>query len=108
MDSTDLVREYYRAIDAGDYDDLTDILAPGFTHERPDRTIEGRTTFVGFVREDRPATDTTHIVDAIYEGPGGVAVRGRLLGDNGTEWFEFVDAFSVADGVIARLRTFTR
>lgn len=108
MDARDLARAYYRAIDDGDYDALADILAPGFVHERPDRTIEGRETFARFMREDRPMTDTTHEVDAIYTGPGGVAVQGRLLRADGTESFAFVDAFAVDDGALARLRTYTR
>lgn len=108
MDEADPVREYYRAIDDGDYDALADILAAGFVHERPDRTIEGRERFVRFMREDRPETDTTHEVDGIYTGAGGVAVQGRLLRRDGTESFAFVDVFVVTDGALARLRTFTR
>jgi ketosteroid isomerase-like protein len=103
-----LAREYYRAIDAGAYDTLGELLAPGFVQERGDRRLEGRETFVRFMREERPVTDTTHDVEAVYDGPEGVAVRGRLLNPDGSEWFEFVDAFDVADGRLARLRTFTR
>ena len=42
MDGPDAAREYYRAIDEGDYAALSDLIADGFVHGRPDRTIEGR------------------------------------------------------------------
>lgn len=107
MDGPALAREYYRAIDADDYDALADVLAPEFVHYRSDMTVDGRERFVAFMREDRPVTDTAHEVDAVYTGPDGVAVRGRLLYADGTEWFEFIDAFRVADGTLVELRTFT-
>jgi ketosteroid isomerase-like protein len=102
----DLARTYYHAIDAGDYDALADVLAPEFVHERPDRTFDGRDRFVAFVRDDRPRTDTEHAIDELYDGAGGVAVRGRLLGSDGDELFAFVDAFEVADGALVRLTTY--
>jgi ketosteroid isomerase-like protein len=113
-------RTYYRTIDEGAYDDLEALLAPDFVHERPDRTLEGRDRFVRFMREERPRTDTTHAVDAVFReqqadagrgadspGDGEAAVRGRLRGD-GEDLFGFVDVFSVSDGDVARLRTYTR
>ena len=60
---------YYEAIDAGDYDRLRALLAPGFVQRRPDRTFDGRESFVRFMREERPRTDTDHVVDAV--GVGG-------------------------------------
>lgn len=108
MNGPALAREYYRAIDADDYDALADVLAPEFVHYRSDMTLDGRERFVAFMREDRPVTDTTHEIDAVYTGPGGVAVRGRLLRVDGTEWFAFLDVFRVGDGVLTELRTFTR
>jgi ketosteroid isomerase-like protein len=128
MDAATLAREYYRAIDEADYDALADLLAPGFVHERPDRTLDGRERFVRFMREERPATDTTHELDAVYLSAGavdaandadaddatgtdgdatGVAARGRLLRADGSEWFRFVDAFAVEGGRIAGLTTYT-
>jgi ketosteroid isomerase-like protein len=103
-----LAREYYRAIDDGDYDALVDLLAPQFVHDRPDRTIEGRERFVRFMREERPETDTSHEVDAVYRDSGSVAVEGRLLRADGSEWFGFVDVFAVADGAAIELTTYTR
>ncbi|WP_324760141.1 nuclear transport factor 2 family protein [Haloarcula montana] len=109
MKPTDLVRAYYRAIDAGEYEDLADLLAEGFVHDRPDRTLDGRDRFVRFMREERPQTDTTHVLDQVYEpvdGEGAVAVRGRLEGADGDVLFGFVDVFT-ADGEITRLHTYT-
>lgn len=61
-----VVRGYYEAIDAKNYERLADLLAPNIVHERPDRTIEGRETLVGFMRDDRPNKDTSHEVEAVY------------------------------------------
>ncbi|EMA57218.1 nuclear transport factor 2 family protein [Halorubrum lipolyticum] len=100
-----LVRAYYDALDAGEYDRLAALLAPDFVQQRPDRTFEGRDRFVAFMRDERPMTDTSHAVDAVYpEGPG-VAVQGRLLDADGDELFAFVDVFSVADGRLSALET---
>jgi len=121
--SLDAVRAYYAALDAGDYDRLADLLAPGFVQRRPDRTFEGREAFVRFMREERPRTDTEHAVDALYrrtDGEAGAAdgrpatgedaevvARGRLLTADGAELVAFADAFVVADGRLRSLRTYT-
>jgi len=105
-DPARLARAYYDALDAGEYDRLRDLLVPDFVQRRPDRTFEGRDRFVAFMRDERPMTDTTHVVDAVYpEGPG-VAVRGRLLDADGEEVFAFIDVFSVEDGRLAALETY--
>ncbi|NIB99746.1 nuclear transport factor 2 family protein [Halobacterium sp. R2-5] len=106
MDDDALAQAYYDAIDAGDYDALRDLLAPDFEHVRLDMTLSGREAFVSFMRDDRPKTDTRHVVDAVYDGAEGVAARGRLLDANGGELFAFVDVFDVADGEIAGLTTY--
>ncbi|MFB6218317.1 MAG: nuclear transport factor 2 family protein [Halobacteriaceae archaeon] len=107
MEPATLARRYYETIDAGDYEALAGLLAPGFTHHRPDRTIEGREAFVAFMREERPETDTSHDIEAVYTRDGGAAVEGRLLRADGSEWFGFVDAFSVTDGTLTACRTYT-
>lgn len=113
MNESTLARRYFEYIDAGDYDALADLLTSDFRHVRPDRTFDGRRAFVSFMREDRPQTDTTHVVDAVFvpddESPQErVAVEGRLLGDAGGQLFAFVDVFEFsADGRLAELRTFT-
>ncbi len=107
MDDDALAQAYYDAIDAGDYDALRDLLAPDFEHVRPDMTLSGREAFVSFMRDDRPNTDTRHVVDAVYDGAEGVAARGRLLDANGGgELFAFVDTFETTDGEIAGLTTY--
>ncbi|WP_096389810.1 nuclear transport factor 2 family protein [Halopenitus persicus] len=107
-------RRYYETIDAGDYAALRELLAPSFVHDRPDRTLDGRDRFLGFMREERPRTDTRHAIDGVYANGDDVAVQGRLLDDEGTELFAFVDVFETVDreegaGVIfITLRTYTR
>ncbi|WP_324665986.1 nuclear transport factor 2 family protein [Haloarcula sediminis] len=126
-------RAYYRTLDEGEYDRLAALLAEGFVHDRPDQTIEGRERFVRFMREERPQTDTTHPIDAVFEGVDGVqpsgtgaspdqpsagreppdrrtgvAVRGRLLDADGTPIASFVDVFTFAADRIARIETYTR
>lgn len=109
-----VAREYYRAIDAADYERLASLLAPGFVHDRPDLTLEGRDRFVAFMREERPQTDTTHPIDAVYrpdddgDSPAEVVVRGRLLGDGGERIVGFVDVHRIDDGTIRRLTTYAR
>lgn len=105
-DPAALARGYYDALDAGDYDRLASLLAPDFVQRRPDRTFEGRDRFVAFMRDDRPNTDTTHAVERVYPVGPGVAVRGRLLDDDGEEVFAFVDVFDVSEGRLTALETY--
>ncbi len=117
-DAGDLARAYYRTIDDGDYVALRDLLADAFVQHRPDRTLEGADAFVRFMREERPETDTTHVVERVYRAGDGsddadpdtdahVAVEGRLERANGETWFRFVDTFAVADGRLTALTTYT-
>lgn len=113
MTNTELVEQYYDAIDDADGEALTAILAPEFHHDRPDRTLEGRDRFVEFMLDERPRTDTVHAIDTVFlpdDGAheGDIAVHGRLFDDDGTELFAFVDLFTVDGGEISHLRTFTR
>ena len=115
MSDTDPVERYYEAVDAMDADTLAAVLAPEFRHDRPDRTIEGRDRFVEFMMDERPRTDTVHAVDTLFLPEAAadargreVAAHGRLFADDGEELFAFVDLFTVADGEIVDLRTFTR
>ena len=107
-DAVAIAREYYRAIDKDDYETLADLLAEGFVHERPDRTIEGDERFVAFMRDERPVTNTEHVLEDVYvSGGGDVAAEGRLLEADGTEWFRYVDVFGIDGGTIAEIRTYT-
>lgn len=120
MDAAERAREYYRALDAEDYEALSDLLAPEFVQERPDLTLSGRERFLRFMREERPRTDTTHRVDAVYvaasdggretatEGVSEVAVRGRLLDAEGDLLVRFVDVFAGGAGGFERLDTYTQ
>jgi ketosteroid isomerase-like protein len=107
MDRRELVRAYYAAIDADEYERLRGLLADDFRQERSDMTLDGADAFVRFMRDDRPETDTTHAVEAVYESDDGVAVEGVLQRADGSVWFRFVDVFRVEDGRVAFLRTYT-
>jgi ketosteroid isomerase-like protein len=109
MDGPALAREYYRAIDAGDYAALRETLAAEFVHRRPDMTIEGREEFVSFMRSDRPDTETEHVLDSVYEAEDGsrVAAEGRLLRADGDVWFRFVDTFEISERGVRSIRTYT-
>ncbi|MFB6103121.1 MAG: nuclear transport factor 2 family protein [Haloplanus sp.] len=103
------VRAYYEAIDAGAYDRLAGLLAPDFVQHRPDLTLDGRERFVRFMREERPRTDTEHILDAVCVGDDGtVFARGRLRSADGDDLFGFVDVHRVGGNRIATLTTYTR
>jgi ketosteroid isomerase-like protein len=118
-DGADRARAYYRALDEADYGGLADLLAEGFVHERPDRTVDGRDRFVEFMREERPQTDTDHRVEAVFAARGGagsrddgeaggsIAVQGRLLAADGSVITGFVDVFSLDDAGIERIETYT-
>lgn len=107
MDSAALVQRYYAALDDHEYDVLEELLAPQFTHRRPDRTLEGREAFVRFMRDGRPTPDTSHALEAVIADETNVAVRGRVL-DDGTELLEFADFFTLEAGRIVRLETYSR
>lgn len=66
MNTEATVRAYYDRLDDARYDDLRDVLAPGFTQRRPDRTFPDREAFLAFVVEDRPHTDTVHELDGVF------------------------------------------
>ncbi|WP_049969504.1 nuclear transport factor 2 family protein [Haladaptatus cibarius] len=108
MNSEVVVRGYYDAIDAHDYETFEGLLTPDVVHERPDRTIEGRATLVTFMRDDRPNKQTTHEIAEISANGAKAMVEGRLLDSDGEQLFAFEDEFSIADGRIAKIRTRTR
>mgnify|MGYP000176888797 CR=1 FL=1 len=120
-DGAERARDYYRALDEGDYERLADLLAPGFVHDRPDMRLEGCDRFVEFMREERPQKDTSHRVDAVFEARGGVdaggsadddpservAVQGRLLAADESVITGYVDVFSLVGAGIERIDTYT-
>lgn len=107
MDAEALARGYYEAVDEGEYERLRELLDPDFVQERSDRTFEDRASFVAFMRDDRPETDTTHEVDHVTVDGDRIVVEGTLRRANGEVWFRFADAFAIEDGRLASLRTYT-
>ena len=85
MDAEATVRTYYACLDDARYDDLRDVLAPGFTQRRPDRTFDGRDAFLSFMTENRPHSDTVHELDGVFvEPPTDDPQRARPDGDGST------------------------
>jgi ketosteroid isomerase-like protein len=123
MDRRDAVVGYYDAIDEGAYDRLAALLTPGFVHRRPDRTLDGRERFVRFMREERPRTDTEHVLTEMCvsadeaeakakartetEAEATVFAEGRLVTVDGDDMFGFVDVHRVGGGGIESLTTYT-
>lgn len=101
------VRSYYEALDNHEYERLASILAAGFVHVRPDRTLDGRDRFIEFMRDERPTVETTHPLEAIFRTDQQMAVQGRLLDASGDEITGFVDVFSFDMDGIARIETYT-
>jgi ketosteroid isomerase-like protein len=109
MDDAATVRRYYETLDAGEYDALAGLLAPSFAQQRPDQVLVGRDAFVEFMRDQRPVQDTTHDLDAVYgDGDGEVLARGTVRTADGDPVVAFADVFTLADGVVERLETYTR
>lgn len=102
------VRAYFRALDDGDYALLEDLLAADVVQDRPDMTLEGRDRFVAFMRNERPVTDTSHPIDAIYRQNDGAALaaQGRLVGPDGSVLTGFVDVFTFDGKNIQRIDTY--
>ncbi len=107
MDHARLVDEYYRCLDAGEYDTLRSILHPGFVQHRPDRSFESREAFVEFMEHGRPDTDTTHEVDQVLESTASLAAAGQLFDADGTKLFDYIDVFRFDDGQILAVDTFS-
>lgn len=113
MATDDPVATYYRALDEHDYETLRTVLSPSFVQHRPDRTFEDRESFVRFMRDGRPSPETNHELDGRFQREGGdgdgptVLVRGRVCED-GEPLLRFVDAFTLSDGRIERVDTYTR
>jgi ketosteroid isomerase-like protein len=112
MDRRDAVVGYYDAIDDGEYDRLAGLLTPEFVHRRPDRTLDGRERFVRFMREERPRTDTEHVLTEVCVSADGteptrVFAEGRLLTVDGDDLFGFVDVHHVGEADIESLTTYT-
>lgn len=106
MDRTACVREYYRCLDAGDYDALRSLLAADFVQHRPDRSFEDRAAFLSFMESERPVTDTTHELTAVCDAPLGVAAHGHVVDADGEPLFAFIDVFRFDDEKITELETY--
>ena len=109
MDGVALVREYYRLIDAEGSDSFRGVLAENVVHHRPDMRITGREEFAEFMASDRPERETDTVIGSLYRAHNGAKVEaeGQLYEPDGTEWFRFVDTFSIGEDGIEEIRTHT-
>jgi predicted SnoaL-like aldol condensation-catalyzing enzyme len=108
-DAIYLARLYYTALDDHGYDVLWDLLQQDFVQYREDMTLDGRDEFVSFMRDGRPQTDTTHVIDRYIRSKrdGEIVVRGHLEDRNGDTLFVFLDRFRAREGKLTELKTFT-
>ena len=108
MDAADRVAEYYRCLDADEYDTLRSLLDPEFVQRRPDRQFADREAFLTFMRSERPVSETTHEISAICASVRGQAAYGTLCDSDGEVLFEFIDVFAFGDdGRITELDTYS-
>lgn len=105
------VREYYKCIDAEDYESVFALFADDVTYERPGQSnLSGMAEFREFYLEDRPLEDGTHEVHDVVADGDTVAVRGEFTGTQDGEQvsFGFTDFHRFdADGQIAERWTYT-
>ena len=109
MDGVALIREYYRQVDTAEGESFSDILSKDVVHHRPDMRIDGREEFIAFMASGRPKRETEHVIESLYREHDGakVAAEGQLYDSDGTEWFRFVDTFSIGEDGIEEIRTHT-
>lgn len=105
---TERISAYYDSLDTKHYERLSKLLHPEFVHNRPDMTLEGKSEFVTFMQQERPMTETTHPIEAVYESAtGNVAAQGQLLDTEGKTITSFVDIFSFEGRKIRAIKTYT-
>lgn len=106
-----VVRAYYDAIDAEEYESVFACFDEDIVYERPGQAdIEGIEALRAFYLDGRPLTDGSHEIRSLTSEGDTVAVRGRFEGaQNGTEVaFGFADFFEFTDdGTVDRRYTYT-
>lgn len=107
----DLVRSYYEAIDADDYETLLACFDEDVVYERPGQgAIEGIDDLATFYRAERPLEEGSHEVHSLLVDGATVAVRGTFAGRQGERRVEFgfADFFEFTDeGTIGHRYTYT-
>lgn len=108
---TDMVRSYYRYVDAESYDELLGLFAEDIAYHRPGHEpLEGMDDFERFYREIRDLTDGTHDLDSVVKDDNVVAVRVTFAGKQHDSPIEigFADFFTFDDqALITERHTYT-
>jgi len=109
MSHSELVREYYDAVDDDRVEDLLGLFADDVTYERPGQaSIEGIDDMATFYRDERALDGEHELHDVLVDGDR-VAVRGTFSGEQAGDpvEFGFADFHVVEDGTIAERHTYT-
>lgn len=107
----ELVRSYYRRVDAGDVGGVLDLFAPDAVYRRPGYDpMRGRGDLETFYRNERVIENGTHTVVTVTEQLPRVVVSGEFTGtlkDGKQVVLEFADFFTVGpDGRFSRRETY--
>jgi len=83
---TDLINDYYTAVDSEDYEVFDEIFAESAAHVRPGQgSLDGRNEIKQFFEEQRQSSGTTHTVTRRFHDDDAsyckVTVSGQLDGD---------------------------
>lgn len=106
-----LVREYYRLVDAQDFDGLVEMFAEKAIYRRPGyEPLVGRTDLAGFYGGDRVIVKGRHSITELIVHGNKVAVNGDFVGtlkDGLHAELRFADFFTVGpDGLFSSRETF--
>lgn len=104
----EMVTAYYRSLDENDTDQLRTLLSPSFRQVRPDRTFEDRSAFLEFMASGRPRMDTTHDLQRVVSDGTTVVATGVVCSEEDETLLSFADVFTVEDGRIELLETYTQ
>ncbi|MFP5023494.1 nuclear transport factor 2 family protein [Pseudonocardia phyllosphaerae] len=96
--TSDVIRQYYRLVDAGKVDELLDLFEVNAAYDRPGYApMRGRDELDRFYRAERAIDRGEHTLTDVVEDARQVAVAGRFVGvlkDGQTVTVGFADLFT--------------
>lgn len=109
-DSRELIRAYFRAVDANDIDSVVESFHDDIVYERPGyEAISGKDRLRQFFTEERIIAEGRHAVEDVLVDGDRVAAWGSFAGKSrtGADLREsFCDVYEMRDDKIYRRRTF--